>query len=443
MQVQKTKLGYKLVKSLFGKYEEIPEEWSFERIVDNSTLKGRIGWQGLTTAEYRQQGEFYLVTGTDFKDGRIDWKNCVYVDEERYSQDTNIQLKKGDVLVTKDGTIGKIAYIDTLPLPATLNSGVFVIRPVNNEYLTLFLFYILNSNYFVIFLNRLTAGSTINHLYQKDFVNFHFPIPLYTEQQKITSILSNVDNLISSYNSLIESTKKLKKGLMQKLLTKGIGHTKFKKIKWLFGKEIEIPEEWEISSLEKCVKEVITYGIVQAGPNAENGVPYVRTGDMSGNKLTSKGMLRTSPNIASKYKRSTIRTGELVFAIRATVGKVLEVSEELDGANLTQGTARISPKDDFSNHFVMYSLRSENTRKQITSMIKGTTFMEITLQNLRRIKILVPPYKEQQKIASILTTFDKLTDELEHNKSNLENLKKGLMQKLLTGQIRVKVGLSN
>ena len=124
----KPKSGYKIVKGLFGKYEEIPEKWKWEKLEDNSLLKGRIGWQGLTTTEYRQQGRFYLVTGTDFKNGQIDWINCVYVDEKRFIQDTNIQLKKGDVLITKDGTIGKTAFIDKIHLPATLNSGVFVVR---------------------------------------------------------------------------------------------------------------------------------------------------------------------------------------------------------------------------------------------------------------------------------------------------------------------------
>ena len=210
---------FKKIPWLFGKEIEIPEGWNYERIIDNSTLKGRIGWQGLTTDEYNQQGEFYLVTGTDFKDGRIDWKNCVYVDEERYSQDANIQLKKEDVLVTKDGTIGKIAYVDTTPSPATLNSGVFVIRPVNKEYLPLFLFYILYSSYFIKFLNRLKAGSTINHLYQKDFVNFKFPLPSVKEQQKIASILSGVDSYIQKNQQYKEKLEILKKGLMQKLLT--------------------------------------------------------------------------------------------------------------------------------------------------------------------------------------------------------------------------------
>ena len=228
--------GYKLVKSLFGQYKKIPEEWKWEKIENNSLLKGRIGWQGLTITEYRQQGRFYLVTGTDFKNGRINWNNCVYVDEKRFIQDANIQLKKGDVLITKDGTIGKTAFIDKIYLPTTLNSGVFVVRPIDKKYNALFFFYILNSNYFLKFLMKLKAGSTINHLYQKDFKNFYFPIPLIQEQLKIASILSGIDTLIESTQTTVEKTERFKKGLMQKLLTRGIGHTKFKKIKWLFGK---------------------------------------------------------------------------------------------------------------------------------------------------------------------------------------------------------------
>jgi len=210
---------FKRVKGLFEQEIEIPKEWNWGKIEDNSTLKGRIGWQGLTTAEYRQQGEFYLVTGTDFKDGRIDWQNCVYVDEERYVQDSNIQLKKGDVLVTKDGTIGKIAYVDEISIPATLNTGVFVIRPIAKKYSSLFLFYILYSDYFLKFLNRLKAGSTINHLYQKDFIDFHFPIPSLQEQQKITSIMSNIDSQIISQTQYKEKLERLKRSLIQKLLT--------------------------------------------------------------------------------------------------------------------------------------------------------------------------------------------------------------------------------
>ena len=157
------------VEWLFKQVIDIPDEWDWQQLLDNSSLKGRIGWQGLTSSEYRDEGKFHLVTGTDFKDGRIDWETCVYVDEERYSQDTNIQLKKHDILITKDGTIGKIAYVDDVPLPTTLNTGVFVVRPIDEKYVPLFLYYILQSNYFIKFITRIKAGSTISHLYQKDF----------------------------------------------------------------------------------------------------------------------------------------------------------------------------------------------------------------------------------------------------------------------------------
>ena len=210
---------FKKVHWLFRKEIEIPEEWEWQQLLDNSILKGRIGWQGLTSSEYHEEGKFCLVTGTDFKDGRINWETCVYVDEERYSQDPHIQLKKHDILITKDGTIGKIAYVDTLPLPTTLNTGVFVVRPIDKKYLPLFLYYILHSDYFIKFITRIKAGSTISHLYQKDFVFFHFPVPSIPEQQKIASILLNLDLFIQQEKQYKEKLEKIKKGLLQQLLT--------------------------------------------------------------------------------------------------------------------------------------------------------------------------------------------------------------------------------
>lgn len=85
-------------------------EWVKINLSKNSKLKARIGWQGLTTAEYLDEGYSYLITGTDFKDGQINWNGCHYVDYNRYEQDPNIQVSNGDLLLTKDGTIGKVAY---------------------------------------------------------------------------------------------------------------------------------------------------------------------------------------------------------------------------------------------------------------------------------------------------------------------------------------------
>ena len=437
----KSKKGYKLVKWLFGKKIEIPEGWDWEQILDNSTLKGRIGWQGLTTAEYLQQGKFYLVTGTDFRKGRIDWKNCVYVDEDRYSQDVNIQLKNKDVLITKDGTIGKIAYVNLIPLPSTLNTGVFVVRPVDKKYIPLFFYYILYSDYFIKFLNKLKAGSTINHLYQRDFNTFYFPIPTIPEQQKIASILSNVDALIEFTQQIVDKTEMLKKGLIQELLTRGIRHDKFKKIPWLFGKEIEIPEEWKVKKIKKIAK-------VKGGKRLPKGVkfadnktkyPYIRVSDFNNGTVDFQNIKYITSEINKKIKRYTISSQDVFISIAGTIGLAGLIPDVLDGANLTENSAKIYNLKTIKKEFLSIILNSYIVQKQIYSYLGKTSQPKLALFRIEKLLILIPAINEQQKIASILSGIDAYIQKNQEYKKKLEKLKKGLMQNLLTGKIRVKI----
>lgn len=195
-------------------------DWVKINLAKNSRLKARIGWQGLTTAEYLNEGYSYLITGTDFKDGRINWSGCHYVDYDRYAQDPNIQVSNGDLLLTKDGTIGKVAYISDLDRPATLNSGVFVVKPITNAYTAHFMFYVLESSTFKDFLQQLSAGSTINHLYQKDLVKFDLYVPPTTEEQEaITGILFDMDLDIYKLKEKLSKYQKIKQGMMEELLT--------------------------------------------------------------------------------------------------------------------------------------------------------------------------------------------------------------------------------
>lgn len=195
-------------------------DWVKINLSQHSKLKARIGWQGLTTAEYLEEGYSYLITGTDFKDGQINWNGCHYVDYDRYVQDPNIQVANGDLLLTKDGTIGKVAYISGLNRPATLNSGVFVVRPVTDAYTAHFLFYVLESSVFKDFLQQLSAGSTINHLYQKDLVKFDLFVPPTTEEQNaIASVLFDMDSDIRKLEEKLAKYQKIKQGMMEELLT--------------------------------------------------------------------------------------------------------------------------------------------------------------------------------------------------------------------------------
>ena len=195
-------------------------DWEVKQLGATATLKARIGWQGLTTAEYLDSGDYYLVTGTEFKEGNIDWENCHYVDEFRYKQDKYIQVKEHDVLVTKDGTIGKIALVTELSRPATLNSGVFVIRPIEAAFNPEFFYYLLCSSVFNDFLVQLSAGSTINHLYQKDFVSFAYKTPpTIDEQIAIAAILTDMDAEITTLEAKLTKARQIKQGMMQELLT--------------------------------------------------------------------------------------------------------------------------------------------------------------------------------------------------------------------------------
>lgn len=199
----------------------IPEDWEVKNISKTCSIKARIGWQGLKSTEYLRSGNYILVTGTDFKNGFIDWSTCNYVSEWRFKQDKNIQIKKGDVLVTKDGTIGKVAFLNEIPMNGTLNSGVFVVRSKDNNAIdSVYLSLVFKSLWFDNFLDEITSGSTIVHLYQKDFVKFNFPVPSSIEEQTaIAQVLGDMDLEIQSLEAKLAKYRKLKTGMMQQLLT--------------------------------------------------------------------------------------------------------------------------------------------------------------------------------------------------------------------------------
>ena len=124
--------------------ELCPNGVVYKRFDEACTLHARIGWQRLTKAEYKATGDYMLITGTDFTlSNEVNYKTCVYVSKDRYVQDPKIQIKDGDVLITKDGTLGKVAQVNNLPMPATLNGGVFVVRPKDELLLPRYIMYFL------------------------------------------------------------------------------------------------------------------------------------------------------------------------------------------------------------------------------------------------------------------------------------------------------------
>lgn len=201
--------------------------------------------------------------------------------------------------------------------------------------------------------------------------------------------------------------------------------------------------EWRSIPLAQCVRSdvPITYGIVQAGPHVDDGVPYIWTGDMSGAELSKDALMRTSSEIAASYTRSRVIAGDLVFSIRTTVGKVLPVPHELEGANLTQGTARVAPSERLAPRYLLWTLRSQMVRSQLSAMTKGTTFPEITLEQLRHV--LVPVAHSHADQEAIVRVAEAAAEHVSAERSfiaKLHTLKQALMDDLLTGRVQVPVG---
>lgn len=172
--------------------------WEQRKLSELATMHARIGWQNLRTSEFLDSGDYMLITGTDFEDGSINYNTCHYVEKERYDQDPHIQIRNGSILITKDGTLGKVAYVQGLSMPATLNAGVFNVE-IRDENITdeKYLFQFLKAPFLMDYVSKHATGGTIKHLNQNILVDFPVSMPSVEEQQKIGEYFSNLDNLIT------------------------------------------------------------------------------------------------------------------------------------------------------------------------------------------------------------------------------------------------------
>lgn len=196
----------------------IPKSWNVRKLKESTYLKGRIGWQGLKASEFIESGP-YLITGTDFKRGRVEWSNCYHVSESRFNEAKYIQIQNSDVLITKDGTIGKVAYVEDCPEQAVLNSGVFLLRCKDETYINKYMFHLLNASIFKVYLYKTLGGSTIKHLYQREFEKFPVPLPQHSEQKEIIKRMDSIDESIRIETIELKKYQQIKEGLMQDLLT--------------------------------------------------------------------------------------------------------------------------------------------------------------------------------------------------------------------------------
>lgn len=201
-----------LVKSRFIElFKDCPKD----RLGDHCTTHARIGWQKLTRKEFLDSGDFYLITGWDImSDHSIAFKQCYYVSKERYEQDPKLILHEGDVLLTKDGTIGKVGIITTLDKPATLNGHIFVIRSKTGNLLPRFLAALFETNDFKKQIESNRTGSTITGITQKALLEFTIPIASIENQKEFIEYVQQVDKSKFELQKHLDDTKRLQKALI-------------------------------------------------------------------------------------------------------------------------------------------------------------------------------------------------------------------------------------
>jgi len=419
----------------------LPESWDVATLKRTTYLKGRIGWQGLTTDEYLSDGDYLLVTGTDFEGGRIQWSRCAHVDKERYAEDPYIQLRENDLLITKDGTIGKVSIVRDLPKPATLNSGVFVTRPLRKRYQQDFLYWVLVSEVFPEFIKFSMVGTTINHLYQKTFERFAYPLPSLPEQQRIAAYLdascAAIDTAVAAKRRQLETLDALAATIIHQAVTQGLNHDapmKKSGLDWVS----EVPAHWKVQQIKRVcslVRGQFTHRPRNDPAFYDGEYPFIQTGDITAAKKYIRTYSQTLNELGLSVSKRFPR-GTLVMSIAANIGDVAILDFE---ACFPDSMIGMIPGHQAHLDFLFYLMR---TMKGI--MLRSAVLS--TQLNLNYVRIgtnfaAFPPKKEQAAIAEFL---DAKEEELISTKAVLNQqittltaYRKSLIHECVTGQRRV------
>ncbi len=315
------------------------------------------------------------------------------------------------VVFAKSGMSAKIGRVYRLREPAYVASHLATLVPTG-EYDPSFLTYWLRQ----FPPSHLIKDEAYPSIRVSDIAELRVPLLPVREQHRIATILDKAYSIRTKRQQALNLANDVLKAEFRQLLRE---------------------DHWPTAELSDVVAEgtIVTYGIVQAGAEYTGGVPYIRTGDIKDGKIVVDGLRRTAPEIAAKFSRSTVRTGDIVMSIRATVGTTAIVPRELDGANLTQGTARISPGSRVTREYLLWYLRSSVCQNWIETQVKGATFREITLTRLREMEVPLPPMERQREFSRFAQKLDSVVRTLEEGLAATSDLFASLSQRAFRGEL--------
>ena len=371
-----------------------------------------------------------------------------FVSPEVYRKYPKAHLKENDLIfimtdITPSlGLIGKTAVIDKNNT-YVLNQRVGCLRPKTDISMSIWFFnYLFNSEIIRLQVIRETLGTAQFYLNTPSIKNLSCPTPPLPEQKKIASILISVDEVIEKTQSKINKLQDLKKGMMNELLIKGIGHTEFKDS--VLGR---IPKSWEVVSI---MDSNITLLDGDRGKEYPKEKDFTKSGYclfLSAKNVTKNGFRFDETMFISKDKDEKLGKGRLnrndmIITTRGTVGNIAQYDRKVlfDFVRINSGMAIIRNQDErLSSDFLYHILSSEIITQQIEYLTFGSAQPQLTIGTLNELKIPIPQISEQLNIVQILTSILKDIQNKKQKLTQTQSLKKSLMQDLLTGKVRVKV----
>lgn len=369
-------------------------------------------------------------------------------------------LRVGDVLVTKDSEdwrdIGVPALVEETASDFVCGYHLGIIT-AGEDLDYGFLFRLMQSGAVNQQLQTSASGVTRYGLPNSAVGDATLPLPPLDEQRAIAAFLDReterIDTLVAKKRQLIERLQEYRTALITRTVTRGLPPDAARAaglhpsprlrpsgVEWLG----DVPEHWEVKPLHTLTEphRPIIYGIVLPGPHVDEGVPIVKGGDVRERVAAGLVSSNTTFELDESHARSRLVAGDLVFAIRGSVGDVAEVPAPLHGANITQDAARIAPLAEVHSTWLRQFLASNLAKDQVLANALGATISGINIRDLRRLLVPTPPKHEQERIATHLAVASARLDGLQDRAAiaieRLQEYRTALITATVTGKVDVR-----
>lgn len=389
--------------------------WRLGIVKDFAEVRARIGWRGLSSEEYTEDGPL-LIAGKHIADGRIAWAQCDHISKARFLESPEIALRHGDIVVSKDGTIGRVARIDYLPSEATINGTMMLVRPKGGlDYK--YLYHLLNGQQFQRLVAEKVSGSSIPHLFQRDVLDLEFDLPPKREQRRIAEILDSVDEYIATAAAIFDKREKVRIGIISDLINS-------------YGSQgmVRLRDVGSIGSGSTPSRGRSDYWV--------NGtIPWVKTAEVAFSVITDTAEHVTASAVRdcrlSVYPAGTVLVA--MYGEGATRGRsaILGVPATVNQAcaAITCDTKTLSPEYLFECLKHLYG--------EIRLLGHGSNQTNLNAEMLGELEVPAPSLEEQEKLTAVMRDFDRESFVLAETLSKARAIKQGLAEDLLTGRVRV------